>query len=270
MISLILFLLACNISPALATISLSGFQQITGFPDICTNTYNEAVSACEPSDFGPGHSCSGICVLGLQALQSQIQINCQGVNVDPSSVIGHFFSSSGPDYVCSGITYNANFASSVLATLSIESTTSLSTTTCTTTESATASTTNTHIDTSTTTETTKSHSQHTPTNLSTSASTNTHTAISGTIVTTRSPSQHSNAPTAISTTIETTTSLSQHSTVSHSTPGSTNSASATQNLGGGGSPFDVTSNGAGRGFGTTEGIATVLVSALTLVGLILG
>lgn len=229
----LLLLVASVIFPSVADISLSGFQQIVGFPQACQDAYNHPISACDPyRDFGAGHTCSPACSIALEALQTSIQIACRGINVDPSSVMGHFFSSTGPQFVCSGVAYNV--AQGDAAICSEESATAA---TSSRTSSATGTSTFSVTDITTTTHHAITHA------TSTSRSTS-HEASS-------SPSPADSASSTIPTGESKTSTPSFLSTAANDGTATTfssqsqrTSSSNPDNFGGGGSPFEVSANSA--------------------------
>ena len=97
-----LLLLAAILLPdlATATVSLSQFQAIVGFPQACTNAYQTPVTACTASDFSNGAPCSANCISGLQQITTSINAACQGSKANPDSLIGLFFQNKGVDSLC--------------------------------------------------------------------------------------------------------------------------------------------------------------------------
>lgn len=85
-------LFAFLISNAFATfLTLSQFQQISGFSDTCCDAYNTPLTKCAQTDFEHGRSCSNNCIEQLEQVSTLLNTACKGTKAYPNTLIGMFF-----------------------------------------------------------------------------------------------------------------------------------------------------------------------------------
>ncbi|MCJ1338835.1 hypothetical protein MMC09_004124 [Bachmanniomyces sp. S44760] len=84
-------------------LSLSDFQQITGFSTSCTSAYNAPIPDCQTSDFTNGAPCSSQCVASLQTVCNAVDTACSGIEADPHTLIGTVFSGNGVSVLCPNV-----------------------------------------------------------------------------------------------------------------------------------------------------------------------
>lgn len=84
-------------------ITLSQFQQISGFSDTCTTAYNTPLTQCTQSDFENGRSCSMSCVAMLEEVQALLATACRGTKAFPNTLIGMFFQGGGVQTLCPNV-----------------------------------------------------------------------------------------------------------------------------------------------------------------------
>ena len=94
---------------AISALTLSIFQQINGFSDVCTNAYNTPLTDCSNSDFA-GNGCSAKCIGFLDSLTNALEEACAGTSAYPNTLIGLFFRGEGVQTMCpnAGGTTSAN------------------------------------------------------------------------------------------------------------------------------------------------------------------
>lgn len=86
--------------PAISALTLTNFQQISGFNTACTNAYNTPLTDCSTSDFA-GQGCSAKCIGFLDDLTTTLLYACSGTSVYPNTLIGLFFHNEGVQTLCS-------------------------------------------------------------------------------------------------------------------------------------------------------------------------
>ena len=97
-------LLTSLIANATATsITLSQFQQISGFSETCTAAYNTPLTQCTESDFENGRSCSMNCVEALEKVSACLTTACRGIKAYPDTLIGLFFGGGGVEALCPNV-----------------------------------------------------------------------------------------------------------------------------------------------------------------------
>ncbi|KAJ1335385.1 CD68 antigen [Microdochium nivale] len=71
-------------------VTLSQFQPIAPniLPNNCLAVYNSAINGCVESDFVSNAVCSARCMQGLKSKESQVQVFCGNIQVNPRSLIG--------------------------------------------------------------------------------------------------------------------------------------------------------------------------------------
>lgn len=84
---------------AISALTLSTFQQINGFSDVCTNAYNTPLTDCSNSDFA-GNGCSAKCIGFLDSLTNALEEACAGTSAYPNTLIGLFFRGEGVQTMC--------------------------------------------------------------------------------------------------------------------------------------------------------------------------
>ncbi|KAI9716238.1 MAG: hypothetical protein M1812_005463 [Candelaria pacifica] len=85
-------------------ISLANFEETIHVPKDCNDAWTAPISGCASSDFlAKGGSCSSTCIASLQDVAKTVSIACQGVAVDPTTLMGLFFEGKGINAVCPNI-----------------------------------------------------------------------------------------------------------------------------------------------------------------------
>lgn len=84
-------------------LTLSQWQQISGFSDACFNAYNTPLNQCSQLDFQDGRSCSMDCVALLEEVSKRINTACKGTRAFPNTLIGMFFTSAGVQALCPNV-----------------------------------------------------------------------------------------------------------------------------------------------------------------------
>ncbi|MCJ1354728.1 MAG: hypothetical protein MMC33_004717 [Icmadophila ericetorum] len=87
-------------SIAQPAVSLSEFQEISGFSLSCTAVYNSPIPGCTNEDFQSTSQCSASCIQGLEEITKELGNACAGTKVDTSTLIGLFFENKGVTAVC--------------------------------------------------------------------------------------------------------------------------------------------------------------------------
>lgn len=80
--------------------TLSQFQQISGFSTGCSNAYDTPLTKCSKSDFAKGRTCSMGCVALLEEVSALINSECKGTKAYPNTLIGLFFKQAGVQTLC--------------------------------------------------------------------------------------------------------------------------------------------------------------------------
>ena len=88
---------------AATSITLSQFQQISGFSETCTAAYNTPLNQCTQSDFENGRSCSMSCVEALEKVSAYLTTACAGIKAYPDTLIGLFFGGHGVEVLCPNV-----------------------------------------------------------------------------------------------------------------------------------------------------------------------
>jgi len=85
-------------------ISLSQFQAITPdqIPVDCLVVYTSTINGCLQTDFANTGSCSNKCMQGIQTKQSQLQVFCANLVVNPRSLLGLALSGDLLELLCPG------------------------------------------------------------------------------------------------------------------------------------------------------------------------
>ncbi|KAG7007316.1 hypothetical protein G7Y79_00010g028170 [Physcia stellaris] len=84
-------------------ITLSSFQQISGFSSVCAKAYNTPLTQCTEKDFAPGRACSLKCVEQLEGVSALINTQCKGTKAYPDTLIGMFFTKAGVSTLCPNV-----------------------------------------------------------------------------------------------------------------------------------------------------------------------
>ena len=84
---------------AISALTLTTFQSINGFSDVCTNAYNTPLTDCSNSDFD-GQGCSAKCIGFLDSLTTALGEACAGTTAYPNTLIGLFFRGEGVQTMC--------------------------------------------------------------------------------------------------------------------------------------------------------------------------
>jgi hypothetical protein len=89
-----------------SALSLANFQVITSsaIPTSCIVAYNSPIEGCATRDFTNGNQCSATCVNGLAETQSNVLSICDGLNVNPQSLLGLTLLGQLLDTLCPGST----------------------------------------------------------------------------------------------------------------------------------------------------------------------
>lgn len=89
---------------AAEAINLSQFQAITPgqIPANCLEVYTSVINGCVQTDFTNTGSCSSKCMQGIQTKQSQIQVFCANLVVNPKSLLGLALSGDLLELLCPG------------------------------------------------------------------------------------------------------------------------------------------------------------------------
>lgn len=225
-LQLILLLL---LSRHVASISLSQFQQISGFSDSCENVWQEDIPGCTKKDFSSSNDCSRNCLAGVNIINAEVLVACAEARVSSNTLLGEFLAGFGVSALCgsSDSTETATMADSTTATATAVKTTATST-----------SLTSVHSTTTTTTAVQETTTQ--PSVLSTTARATTSIPSSAT---TSSPSATSITDLTFSftgtTTASPTSSVSSTTTTSTKSTSTSSSNTEAKGFGGVGDAFDI-------------------------------
>ncbi|MCJ1474897.1 hypothetical protein MMC13_003557 [Lambiella insularis] len=107
---------AASSSPS-TSLNLSDFQQINGFDSACTVAYNTPIPGCSTSDFTSNNPCSLTCINGLEVITILLGSACQGIEADPTTLIGQFFEGNGIKALCPNFVPAQTLDSSAFAQL---------------------------------------------------------------------------------------------------------------------------------------------------------
>lgn len=83
-----------------ASLSLSQFQEIGGFSDMCLNVWVQDIQGCTYRDFINGNSCSSVCLAGMQVIQAEVLMACAGALVSSNTLLGAFLQGEGVAILC--------------------------------------------------------------------------------------------------------------------------------------------------------------------------
>ena len=101
--ALLLLLIPFVNTTSVTPITLSYFQQISGFSQACSKAYNTPLVQCTDNDFAPGRACSMRCVQQLEEVSAMINTKCKGTKAYPDTLIGMFFTKSGVSTLCPNV-----------------------------------------------------------------------------------------------------------------------------------------------------------------------
>jgi len=89
------------IQAATSTLILSDIQAIAEFPPACVAAYNTPISQCNSAHYPTGQlcSCSDACSAALNRLADSIVLACQGTEA-PNSLIGLFLQQTAVGFLC--------------------------------------------------------------------------------------------------------------------------------------------------------------------------
>src|ERR1700761_5993152 len=88
-------------SPLAQAISLADFiPLLQGLPAACDAAYRAAIPGCVAGDFEPPYVCSQSCLNGLIQTNGQVTTACEGVSVNPQSIVGLFLVGDGIQALC--------------------------------------------------------------------------------------------------------------------------------------------------------------------------
>jgi hypothetical protein len=234
-----------------ASVSLSQFQEIGGFSDMCLNVWVQHIQGCTYGDFINGNSCSSVCLAGMQDIQAEVLMACAGAFVSSNTLLGAFLQGEGVAILCPNHNAQGNPQTS---------TTQVATTTTTTSTSATQQDSQTAQDTATTMTTTTTTTAATQQIASTTTSTQTIPS------TTTSPSGTSATTLAISIGAGTQPS----STTSTSSVTTTTANPEAKGFGGVGDAFNILGNDGNSRIGqlSLEGISVTMSLAVLIAATI--
>ena len=85
------------------SVTLSQFQQISGFSKACALAYNTPLTKCTELDFASGRACSIQCVEQLEHISVVINSQCKGTKAYPDTLIGMFFTQAGVSTLCPNV-----------------------------------------------------------------------------------------------------------------------------------------------------------------------